>query len=180
MKTLSISFCFLLVTSFISEAQKTKSTRPQKAYNVNALEKEIKAYFDSYAEDIRQHRKEEIANRYDRRGYYWGGNGTKAFSSFEEIKNHYLNEWTGPSSFEWKDLSIDVLSPDAAVVTGLFESQRPAGGSGNVSYTAVLVKRAGKWVIRLENKSISALGYTTQPISGSNSVAGPYKYNLRA
>jgi hypothetical protein len=143
-------FCGVLV----AEAQKVKmsKTQKQKKYTA-ATEREIKEFFDSYAEDLRQHRREAIANRYDPRGYFRMGNGSKTLVSLEDVKNRYLTKWVGPKSFEWRDISIEVLSPEAAVVVGLFDWQRDAREKETYSYTGLLVKQSGKWRIRLEDES---------------------------
>ena len=174
-----ISCCLLLCGSLVAEAQKVKTSKPQKQSNAAAIEREIREFFDSYAEDLRQHRREAIANRYDPRGYYRLGNGEKTLLSFEDAKKYYLAKWTGPRSFQWKDISIEILSPDIAVVVGLFELQTALAQMRTFSYTGLLVKTAGKWRIRVEDESISPLGYTTQPISGDRS-GGPVKYTLTA
>lgn len=115
--------CYLLLCGcLVAEAQKIKTPKPQKQNNsAAATEREIREFFDSYAEDLRFARREAIANRYDSRGYFRMGNGSKRLVSFEDTKERYLTRWTGPKSFAWKDLSIEVLSSDAAVVTALFE-----------------------------------------------------------
>ena len=148
-----LSFFLMSCGAFVSEAQTAKTPTPQNQNNVAATEREIKDFFDSYAEDLRQHRREAIAERYDPRGYFRMGNGTKTLVSFEDVKNRYLNRWTGPKSFEWKDISIEVLSPDSAVVVGLFDWQSASGEKATISYTGLLIKRSGKWYIRVEDES---------------------------
>ena len=120
---------------------------------ISETERSVRAFFDSYAEDLRGHKREAIADRYDRRGVYMVGNGRKSLEPFEKVKDRYLTSWQGPRSFAWKDLSVEVLSKDSAVVTGLFEWQTAAGATLNYSYTGLLVKRDGKWRIRLEDES---------------------------
>jgi hypothetical protein len=110
------------------------------------------------------------------------GNGNKAFLSFEQIKSRYLNKnrWPGPKDFQWKNLSIEMLSSDVALVVGQFDIKRASGDSATLSYSGVLKKKNGQWRIRMEDESLSPpLGYTTQPISGSPDV-GTYKYSLTA
>lgn len=171
-------FCLLLGGSFGAAAQKVKLTKNQK--ETAATEKELGDFYDAYAEDLRQGRREAIANRYDRRGYYRVGNGGKTFVSFEDSKNRYLNRWTPPKSFAWKDLSFEILSKDAAAVVGLFDWQAATGEKATLSYTALLVKQPDGWRIRVEDESISPNGYTTQPISGDRNKPGPVKYSLTA
>ena len=171
--------CLLLGVGFVAEAQKAKTQMPQKQNDAAAVEREIKEWFDSYAEDLRSARREAIADRYDPRGYFRVGNGSKTLVSFENNKKRYLTRWTGPKSFAWKDLSFEVLSPEAVAVIGLFDWQAATSEKATVSYTALLVKQSGKWRIRVEDESVSPLGYTTQPISGDR-AGGPVKYTLTA
>ena len=81
------------------------------------------------------------------------GNGSKSLQTFQQIKDRYLTKWSGPKSFEWKDLSVEVLSNGAAVVLARFEWTTSAGQALSFSYTGVLVKRGGKWRIRVEDES---------------------------
>lgn len=145
-----------------------------------ATEREIKAFFDAYGEDLRSARREAIADRYDRRGYYRLGNGQKTLVSFEDVKNRYLTRWMPSKSFEWKDLSIEVLSKDAANVVGLFDIQAMTGEKASFSYSALVVKQSSKWFIRIEDESLSPVLYTTETISGDRNKPGLYKYKLTA
>ena len=146
-------FYLLFCCCFVTGAQTIKTTTAQNQNDAAIVEREIKEFFDSYAEDLRQHRREAIANRYDPRGYFRMGNGSKTLVSLEDVKNRYLTKWVGPKSFEWRDISIEVLSPEAAVVVGLFDWQRDVGDKVTFSYTGLLVKHSGKWRIRLEDES---------------------------
>lgn len=141
---------FVLVPSF-AFAQKPKQDANQK--KLAAAEKEVKQFFDAYAEDLRQHRREAIANRYDSRGAFMLGNGRKEHRTFNELRSGYVEKWKGPKSFEWKDLSFEMISPTAAAVLGKFEWETPDGKIHKYSYTGVLVKRDGQWRIRVEDES---------------------------
>jgi quercetin dioxygenase-like cupin family protein len=177
-KAYCLLFGYLLCCMSIeTRAQKLVTT--VAAHDSVAITQELKAFFNSYADDLRNSHRAEIANRYDARGYYRVGNGLKTMVSFEDSKNRYLNRWTGPKGFEWKDLSFEVLSDASAIVTGLFEWKVGPGDSVISSYTALLVKNAGEWRIRLEDESISPVGYTTQAISGKP-TEGVFKYRLTA
>jgi hypothetical protein len=124
-----------------------------QAKETSATEKMILAFYDSYADDLRQHRREAIVDRYDRRGVYLMGNGSKRLQTFEQVKDAYMTKWTGPKSFEWKDLSVDVISKDAAAVIGTFVWTTASGESFNYSYTGLLVRQKGEWRIRIEDES---------------------------
>ena len=98
-----------------------------KAGSMSETERSVRAFFDSYAEDLRGHKREAIADRYDRRGVYLVGNGTKSLVPFDQVRERYLTKWSGPKAFAWKDLSVEVISKDSAVVTGLFEWTAASG-----------------------------------------------------
>lgn len=143
--------------------------------NNNQTELEIRAFLQSYANHLLQNRKDSIANLYDTNGFYFLENGHKEFISFEESKNYYLKVWTAPKSVEWKDISIEVISPAAGVVTAILTID----GITN-SYTGFLVKKSDRWYIRVENVSFNPTGYSTKTISGSISELGLFKYLLTA
>ena len=146
--------CYLLLCGgLVAEAQKAKVPEPQNQNTVAATEREVREFYASYAEDLRRHRREAIADRYDPRGVFLLGHGRKTLQTFEATKDRYLTKWVGPKSFEWKDISIEVLSPDAAVVVGRFDWQVDAGQILTYSYTGLLVKHSGRWKIRVEDES---------------------------
>jgi mannose-6-phosphate isomerase-like protein (cupin superfamily) len=171
---------FFLAIYLASCATTSPSLKNKAGNSPGDTEKEIRSFFSSYAEDLRQQRRESIADRYDTGGYYRMGNGNKTFVSFEENKKRYLTSWNGPKSFDWKDISIEVLSPRSAVVTALFDWQGSAGDKSTSSYTGVLVKRLNTWRIRVEDESFNSAGYSTKMISGNRSLAGPTRYLLTA
>ncbi len=143
--SLLLGALLLILVGAITAAAQTQS--------MSGTERSVREFFDAYAEDLRGHKREGIADRYDRRGVYMVGNGSKALVPYEQVKDRYLTKWTGPKAFAWKDLSVEVVSKDAAVVTGLFEWQTAAGATFKYSYTGLLVRRDGKWRIRLEDES---------------------------
>jgi hypothetical protein len=144
---------FFLCGGLVAEAQQAKAADPQNQNPVASTEREVREFYDSYAEDLRRHRRGAIADRYDPRGVFFLGQGGKSLESFEATKNRYLTKWTGPKSFEWKDLSIEVLSPHAAVVVGRFEWQTDSGETLSYSYTGLVLQHSGRWRIRVEDES---------------------------
>lgn len=125
------------------------------------VEREVRQFYDAYADDLRAHRKEAIANRYDTRGVYFMGNGYKSLETFEATRSRYVTKWKGPKSFEWKDLSVEVLSQDAAVILGRFEWQTETGETFKYSYTGVVSRQPGGWRIRVEDESTQPQKPTT-------------------
>jgi quercetin dioxygenase-like cupin family protein len=178
MKRRTFYLIFIYLFSCTATSTTTHITQTNNAQENIKLE--INEFFRSYAEDLRQGRRESIAERYDTGGYYRMGNGNKTFVSFADSKKRYLTNWTGPKSFEWKDLSIEVISPEAVLVTALYDWQIATGEKATFSYTGLLTKKSGQWRLRVEDESFNSLGYTTKTISGNRSVAGAVKYILTA
>jgi quercetin dioxygenase-like cupin family protein len=161
-------------------AQSVQKAGNEKQTTASAAELELKQFFAEYGEDIRQARREAIANRYDSRGYFSVGNGVKSYLTFDETKERYLKRWTGPKSFEWKDLSFELLSPTSAAAAGLFDIEFANGQKATYSYSASLIKQSGKWKIRVEDESANTSGYTTRTTSGDRNTPGVWKYSLTA
>ena len=113
---------------------------------------EAQAFMASSASDLVSGNREALWQRYDPRGWTFVGAGVKQAMTTEATKERYLKRWNPPLSFAWKNLDYEALGPDAVVVTGLFEWARE-GGVTTASYTALLLKREGRWVIRIENES---------------------------
>jgi len=174
--------CSLLlsgVSAVAAQKDETGKTPKQDKEMVQA-EREVRDFYDAYAEDLRAGRRESIADRYDERGYYRMGAGGKQLVSFEETKKVYMTRWSPPKSFAWSDLSFDILGKDSAVVTGLFDWETAEGVTLTLSYTGVLTKRAGKWRIRVEDENGSPNLIKTEPVLGNSSTAGAFKFILKA
>src|SRR5690348_16073523 len=115
MKILNVLAVSLLVvcSSMTAAAQSARQNS-----KLAIAEKEVRQFYETYADDLRERRRESIVERYDRRGAYFMGNGRKSLDSFESIKDRYMNKWKGPKGFQWTDLSFEILSPTHAVVVG--------------------------------------------------------------
>lgn len=119
-------------------------------------EAEARAFMESYAQDLRSGAREAIVARYDRRGAYMVGNGRKELLPTESLRGIYTGtDWQPPATFEWRDLSYEVLSDDAVMVVGRFEWTDAAGKMLPISYTGLLLRQDGEWRIRLEDESVS-------------------------
>jgi len=173
------SLIFVLWNVATEAQDKTKPSTNSNA-DISVSERELRQFYDGYADDLRAHRGEAIANRYDSRGYFALGNGSKRLVSFDDNKKHYMTRWTGPKAFEWRDLSFEVLSPNSAAVAGVFDWTNSSGVKDTLSYTAVLTKQSGQWRIRVEDESSNSIGISTNVISGDPSTPGPFKYSVTA
>lgn len=122
-----------------------------------ALVEEVRAFMAAYAEDLRSGNRAALAARYDRRGAFFLGDGTKRFREWAEIEERYRTRWSPPASFEWRDLSFEPVGPDSVLVAGTFlwgvGKGRPAA---LLSYTGLLVRQDGELRIRLEDESEGA------------------------
>ena len=153
-RTLAAMFIIAASVLFAAAQKPADATRRQ----MSDTERAVRAFYDGYADDLRRERRESIVGRYDPRGAYILGNGSKRFESLEQIRDVYMNKWSGPKSFAWHDLSVDVISGSAAAVAARFEWVTQAGQTLHFSYTGVLVKRGGKWYIRIEDESSAPPG----------------------
>lgn len=118
-----------------------------------SLLREAEAFMESYAEDLRAGERERIAARYDHRGAYIMGMGRKELRSPAALHARYTGPWRAPTSFQWRDLSYEVVGPDAVVVVGQFLWGGTDPEPILYSYTGLLVRRDGRLRIRLEDES---------------------------
>ena len=114
------------------------------------LEKDARLFMEGYAEDLRSGRRHAIAKRYDKRGAFRVGEGEKTFETPEMIRNAYLNNWTPPRTFEWRNLTFEKIGPDAILVIGLFDWGFPDGRTVSFSYSGLLNRQDGALKIRLK------------------------------
>lgn len=134
-----IAGALLLCGSFVADTQSASAAGSMSRSKAAEVEREVRAFYESYAEDLRRHRLDALTGRYDPRGVFFLGDGRKAFETFDALKSYYLTEWRGPRSSRWRDLSVEVMSPDAVVVVGRFEWQSEEGDILTFSYTSLLL-----------------------------------------
>lgn len=180
MRRVCVIQLLVAILSIAVVSQGLQKSAGQKNNGASATELELQKFYDSYAEDLRQHRAEAVADRYDRNGFFSLGNGNKRLVSFEDNKRHYVTEWTGPKAFEWRDLSYEILSPTAATVAGLGDWTAASGQKTVISYTALLTKQADQWRIRIEDESVNTSGMASKTVSGDRNTPGVWKYTFTA
>ena len=120
--------------------------------NADDTELEAQRFMASYGEELRNRDRAALAARYDTSGATVIFTGERVERSFDEIVARYRDQWTGPTSFQWRDLAYDVLSPDSVIVTGAFDWGTP-DGVDSYSYSGVLQRHEGELRIRLEVES---------------------------
>ncbi len=132
------------------------------------LVQQARTFMDAYGRDLRSGDRAAIAARYDRSGAYFLGNGRKEWVSYDSIEAQYRGPgWSPPAAFEWRDLSIESVGPDAVVVAGQFLWTRMAGMAPmTFSYTGLLRRRDGELRIRLEDESLDPRSLPAPPAPG--------------
>src|SRR4051812_3834317 len=81
----------------------------------SALADQAAAFMAGYAAELREGAVDRIVARYDARGAYFVGSGSKRLLSPDSISAQYHSGWRPPASFDWRDLSYEVVGPDAVV-----------------------------------------------------------------
>ena len=119
------------------------------------IDVDAREFMASYAEDLRNGRRQSIVDRYDRRGAYRVGEGEKTLESWDLIKAAYMTQWTPPATFGWRELSYETVSAEAVIVIGLFDWGLADGRKIAFSYTGLLVRQDGELRIRLESESMN-------------------------
>ena len=145
------TFVTVLVTALIFGCS-TRSDRSEDEFR-----SEVNNFMTEYAADIGICNAEGVAARYNRLGAYVMGNGRKEFKSYDSIRLGYINEWDCQEqpSFEIKDLSFEILSADAVLVSGRFDwSRGDSMEAQNFSYTGILIRQDGELRILLEDESL--------------------------
>lgn len=119
-----------------------------------------------YAADLRSGDRLAIPGRYAPEGAIFTGGPSKTVATAAQILERYRTRWRPPTSFDWCDLSYEVLTPDSVAVTGFFRW----GASDTVTYaayTGLLVRRDGRLAIRLEHENVLPPGKVPPGCSAS-------------
>jgi hypothetical protein len=130
-----------------------------------SLVAEAQAFMDAYARALRDSDRADLAARYHPDGVYRMGEGRKRLLTPDAVHAIYHGPWQPPNSFEWRDLSYEVVGPDAVAVMGLFLWGEDAGRQLLYSYTGLLLRRDGGLYIRVEDESPAAAPTSTAPDS---------------
>ncbi|HEU4562746.1 MAG TPA: hypothetical protein VFS20_33255 [Longimicrobium sp.] len=142
-------------------------TPSTNAAAADALVSEAQAFMESYATDLREGRRDAILARYDPRGAYMMGHGQKRALSLDDLAAIYHGtQWKPPVTFAWQDLSYEVVGPDAVVIAGLMDWGFNPEFKLRISYTGLLLRRDGRWMIRLEDEDAAPQRPPQPPAAG--------------
>ena len=119
-------------------------------------QREVEAFMQSYAADLRNRDREAVIARYDSAGVVMVSNGNKTFMPFDSIAATYRAKWTGPDFFTFFNLSYLPAGDSAMVVAGQFRwHERSNPDTMQVSYVSLVRRtRAGLRIV-LEDESFA-------------------------
>src|SRR6476620_12560122 len=89
---------FLTIVLLLTLSAFGQATSKQEKTKTTAAEKELREFYDGYADDLRASRGAAIADRYDARGYYSLGNGSKRLVSFADAREGIQNNGRVPKA----------------------------------------------------------------------------------
>ena len=147
----------LLIPALLCAAPSLSAAAPAAA-PVTADQAEKQAILDVIA------RMEAAWNRGDFRGYMEGfANPDVVFVSkgrfqqgWQGTLDHYVRDYGGSperrGTLHFFDISVEMLSPDAAQLISRYKLDRPTGAQDGIN-TRLMRKRNGKWVIALNHVS---------------------------
>ncbi|HUF89261.1 MAG TPA: serine hydrolase [Gemmatimonadota bacterium] len=107
--------------------------------------------------EIRASDIDAILRRYSRDGVYLVSYGHKSLVSHEDLVASFHEGWVEPASFQFDDLSFEVLGADAVAVAGIFRWKWSEEEGYLGSNASLLVREDGDLRIRLESESITNL-----------------------
>ena len=113
---------------------------------------EARAFMSAYERDLASGNRAGIAARYDRRGAWMLGRGTKTLHSHDFLRQGYMTKWRQPKAFAFEDLSFEPAGPDAVVVVGKFRWTNADAAAKSFTYTGLLVRQDGELRIRVEDE----------------------------
>lgn len=135
------------------------TTRPRSP----TIEAEAREFMTGYARDLLAGDRAAIAARYDERGAYVAGGGEQQLASPASLRSRYQStRWTAPARFDWRDLSYEVIGPNAVLVSGKFDWTTAAGQTMPASYTALLVRHGNGLRIRAEHEDVAPTAMRAQ------------------
>jgi hypothetical protein len=119
-----------------------------------SVTREAERFMAEYGDDLRRGDREAIAARYHSGGTIFLGNGNKQTLTKAQVAAGYLEKWSPPAAFAWRDLDYEPIGPDAVVVTGRFDWTRTVGTPPETqSYMGLLRREGALLKIRIEDES---------------------------
>lgn len=125
------------------------------ANEAESLVREAETFMAAYAKDLAAGNRPAIAARYSRDGAHMLGFGPAKLRSHADLVTRYASsEWQPAKRFAWRDLTYEVLGPDAVLVVGGFEWDDGDGKpAGQFAYTGLLRRENGALRIRVEHEN---------------------------
>ena len=145
---LTIAGLVSLVTSCTSERSASGTDGPPPD-----LLRSAARFYDAYGKDLREHRRERLAQYYAPEGALFVIAGRRMQVSRPGIDSLYKG-WEGPAYFAWDSLRFDSLSPSLVLVTGGFDWQvRGSRDTARFIYASILQAIDSGLAIRFEHET---------------------------
>ena len=126
--------------------------------SADALVSAARSFMTGYGRDLSHGNREALVRRYDRRGAFFVGEGTKEYWPNDSISSWYRHHWLAPAFVEFRNLSYEPLGDSAVAVIGQFRwTAKQTTDTAMFAYTAILLKQNEHLVIRVEDESRPAL-----------------------
>ena len=114
---------------------------------------EARAFMESYARDLLAGDRPAIAGRYDRSGAWMASGGRARLISQDVIARRYVEDWSPPAAFEWRDLVFIPSGENAITVIGRFVWTSADGTPDLISYHGQFVREDGELRILVEDET---------------------------
>ncbi len=116
---------------------------------------EIEAFLTQYKNLLKATKFDSVALLYVDSGFVSLADGKREVQTIDTVKAFYSRFPKTPNDFRWEKTRIDILSENAALVTGFFYwEDRNSPDTIKQSYTGVYVKTEKGWKIKHEHESL--------------------------
>ncbi len=171
---------FAALSLFVGLARAQEATAPANATSDD--EAAIRATADAYEKAFAASDAKALAAAFSEDGELTVETG-HTFKGRDEIEREYSAIFAdrAGSKIDVQIESIKFLSPDVAVETGTAQAESKSSASNTgTKYTAVHVKRDGKWLLANVNESRAAAPIEKEPLAALAFLVGEWKANLDA
>jgi hypothetical protein len=121
------------------------------------VEREARALVQAWGEAIRAGDGPGLLAVYSKQGVSLVTKGRVDRLAFGDLESWYLGDAVDPQDFVWEDLRMEVLSPDAVIVTGTFILKWLENEGVRGAEMALLVREEGRLRVRIEAESLTNL-----------------------
>ena len=145
---------YLTICSLVGIFALAGCTSRPASRSADALVSEAHGFITEYAVELSHGNRDALVRRYDRRGAFFVGEGTKEYWPGDSISRWYRHHWPAPEFVEFRNLSYEPLGDSAVAVIGQFRwTAKQTTDTAMYAYTAILLRQNDHLVIRVEDES---------------------------